>query len=150
MNKYLLHLPIVSRVLLGIVLIIAGAEKIVQPAEFARAIGNYHIMPYGLENVMAIILPWLEVIIGSALIFGFMVDGAAVLSLGMMTVFVVAISSAILRGYNIECGCGLKSGEMVGMGKIIEDSIYILMSLLIIFRSEKKWECFPNSTSKTI
>ena len=135
---------------MGLVLVIAGVDKIIQPAEFAKAIDNYHIVPYGFENLIAIILPWLEVIVGTALITGFMVDGAAILSLGMMTFFVVAISSAILRGYNIECGCGLKSGEMVGAGKIIEDLVYILMCVLIVFRKEKKWEIFPNFVSKNI
>lgn len=150
MKLYNSNVIILSRLVLGLVLIVAGVDKIIQPAEFAKAIDNYHIVPYGFENLIAIILPWLEVIVGTALITGFMVDGAAILSLGMMTFFVVAISSAILRGYNIECGCGLKPGAMVGAGKIIEDLLYILLCVLIIFRKEKKWEIFPNFSSKNI
>ncbi len=143
-----IHLPfvvvLVARVILGSVLIIAGWDKITDPATFARAIDNYHILPYGLENSAAIVLPWLEVILGISIIIGFMVDGAAGLSLGLMIMFITAIIIAILRGYNIECGCGLRPGEMVGVGKVIEDLFYIVMCVLLIFRSEKRWEIGTN------
>jgi len=143
-----IHLPfvvvLVARVILGSVLIIAGWDKITDPATFARAIDNYHILPYGLENSAAIVLPWLEVILGISIIIGFMVDGASGLSLGLMIMFITAIIIAILRGYNIECGCGLRPGEMVGVGKVIEDLFYIVMCVLLIFRSEKRWEIGTN------
>jgi hypothetical protein len=63
--------------------------------------------------------------------------------MAMMGMFIIAIGSAILRGYNIECGCGLKEGEMVGVGKIIEDSIYFLLVWLIYKRSGNWFEILP-------
>jgi hypothetical protein len=65
--------------------------------------------------------------------------------MGLLVVFIIAISSAILRGFNIECGCGLKEGEIVGVQKILENTIFFLMGLCIINRTSPKYEIFPKS-----
>lgn len=133
------------RILLGIVLIWSSVGKIADPATFARDIDNYHLVPWGLENTMAIILPWLEATVGLGLILGIMVRGAALWTVSMMAVFIVAIGSALLRGYNIECGCGLKEGEMVGIGKLLEDVIYFFIGWVVYSRHNGYLEIFPKS-----
>ena len=55
---------LIARLILGGVFIYASLDKIAHPAEFAKAIGNYHVVPFGLENLMALALPWLELIAG--------------------------------------------------------------------------------------
>ena len=112
------------RLLLGLMWVWASIEKIQNPAEFSRDISNYHIVPFGLENLTAIVVPWLELLIGLGLIIGVMIDGAAILSAGLMIVFIVLISQAILRGFNIECRCGLKEGQVVGWDKILENIFF--------------------------
>ncbi len=131
------------RILIGGILIYASINKIVDPGGFARAIDNYHLIPFGLENSMAIVLPWIELIVGICLIFGLFIDGAAFLVIVMMIIFIVAITFAILSGYNIECGCGLKPGEMVGIRKIIEDLIYLIFAWMIIKRPHHRFELYP-------
>ena len=132
-----------ARVLIGGILIYASVDKIINPSEFARAINNYHIIPFGLENSMAIIFSWLELTIGICLIVGVFIDGASFLVIIMMMIFIVAITYAILSGYNIECGCGLKPGEMVGMQKIIEDLTYLILAWMILKRPNRKLELYP-------
>ncbi|MEA1882775.1 MAG: MauE/DoxX family redox-associated membrane protein, partial [Candidatus Marinimicrobia bacterium] len=56
------------RLIVGIIFIYASWDKIAHPAEFAKAIGNYHAVPFGLENMMAMVLPWLELLVGICLI----------------------------------------------------------------------------------
>ena len=136
---------VILRIILGSVFIYASIDKIINPNEFARNIANYHIIPFGLENFIAIVLPWLELFIGIGLLVGFFVDGSAILSMGLLVIFIVAISSAILRGYNIECGCGLDEGELVGTKKLLENSILILTGLLVLNRKLKYLEFFSNS-----
>ena len=58
---------ILCRIVLGGVFIYASIDKIMHPEEFAKAIGNYHVLPFGLENLLALTLPWLELIADSAL-----------------------------------------------------------------------------------
>ncbi|MEE8478687.1 MAG: MauE/DoxX family redox-associated membrane protein [Candidatus Neomarinimicrobiota bacterium] len=143
MKNRLNIIVLMVRILVGGILIYASASKIIDPGGFARAIDNYHIIPFGLENIMAIILPWLELIVGICLIIGVFIDGAAFLVIIMMVVFISAITFAIFNGYNIECGCGLKPGELVGIRKIIEDLIYLILALIILKRPNRRFEFFP-------
>lgn len=134
------------RLIIGITFIYASWDKIVHPAAFATAIGNYHAVPFGLENMIAMVLPWLELLVGICLIAGIMVDGAAIMSVVMMVVFIFAISQAMARGIDIDCGCFKVSeagGTKVGFRRLFEDFIYLGMSFVILYRNEKGLEFFP-------
>ena len=128
------------RIVLGIIFIAASIDKIIDPASFARDIANYHVVPYGLENMIAIFLPWLELFIGLSLIFGFMVDGASLISGVLLILFILIIFQATMRGFNIECGCGLKEGDLVGWRKIFEDIVFLLGAYLVYKRKTKLYE----------
>ena len=65
---------ILLRFMIGGVFIWACHDKIIDPSKFAREISNYHVIPFGLENTIAIILPWLELFIGVGLIAGFYIN----------------------------------------------------------------------------
>ena len=145
MNKLHPWLIVLIRVLLGVIFIYASYDKVLDPGKFARDIANYHIIPFGLENLIAIILPWLELFIGIGLIAGLMVDGASMISGGLMTIFILFILQATLRGFNIECGCGLKEGEMVGWNKILENLVFLGASYLVWQRQQKLFEFFPKT-----
>ena len=139
----------ISRIILGVVLIAASIDKILHPEAFAKVIGNYNVLPFGLENFLAIILPILEFVVGCCLIFGIMLDGSAIITAGMMFVFIIALSQAMIRGIDINCGCFKVSaenpGSQVGFRRIIEDIIYLGLSLFILNRGERKWELYPKS-----
>tara|TARA_Y100000590_G_scaffold31989_1_gene35357 strand:+ start:395 stop:844 length:450 start_codon:yes stop_codon:yes gene_type:complete len=145
MNKYYGFFFIVIRFLLGCMWVWASLDKILDSSQFSRDIANFHIIPFGLENLVAIVLPWLELLIGIGLIFGVMVDGAAYISSGLMLLFIVLISQAILRGFNIECGCGLKEGQLVGWEKILENIVFFGASYMVLTRPKKVFELFPKS-----
>ena len=142
-------IALLCRVILGIVLIYASIDKIVHPAEFAKAIGNYNVLPFGLENLLGIVLPVLELLVGICLVLGIMIDGSAIIAGGMMVVFIIAISQALFRGIDIDCGCFKvtveNGGHQVGIRRIIEDFIYLGMALMVLSRGEKKWELYPKS-----
>ena len=141
-NKWIV---LIFRLTLGAMFIYASLDKINDPVTFSDDIRAYQIVPFGFENSLAIILPWLELLTGIGMVIGVMVDGAALISMGLLVVFIIAISSAILRGFNIECGCGLKEGEIVGTQKLLENTIFFLMGLCIINRTSPKYEIFPKS-----
>ena len=61
--------------------------------------------------LLAVTLPWLEVVVGLMLVTGFWRREAATVTAGLLVVFVVAVSLALLRGIDIEnCGCFSVSG----------------------------------------
>ncbi len=125
--------------LIAALFIFAGISKILDPVTFARDIDNYRLLPYLLVTLMAIILPWLEVLCGIFLIIGSWKKGAAFLLLLLTFMFLIAISSAIARGLDITCGCFSRTleGTKVGYTKLIEDVILFVIILLINLREEK-------------
>ena len=142
MNKYL---TLFFRIVVGAIFLLASFDKIIDPAKFARDISNYHIVPLGLENTIALILPWLEFFIGTGLIIGVMVDGSIIISSVLLITFNIMIAQAMARGFNIDCGCGLKEGQLVGFEKLIENFIFILFSYFVYVRKEKFLEFFPKT-----
>ena len=145
MNKIHPLLLYFIRFLLGFVFIVASYDKIIDPIQFSRDIANYHIVPFGLENSIAIILPWLELFLGLGLILGIFIDGSSIISGCLLILFNLLVIQAIMRGFNIECGCGLKDGEMVGWSKVIENLVLVGASYLT-FKSKKRIiEIYPKS-----
>ena len=140
-------LVMVCRIFLGFMFIYASLDKIAHPEEFAKQIGYYKALPFGLENLLAIILPWAELIMGICLIAGLLVDGAALVSIIMMLVFILAISQAMLRGIDITCGCFKVSADSdkLGLDTIIRDIVFLVMSFIVLNRQERKFEFLPKS-----
>tara|TARA_Y100001936_G_C15883519_1_gene564086 strand:- start:97 stop:546 length:450 start_codon:yes stop_codon:yes gene_type:complete len=145
MNKINPYLILLIRCLLGIVFVYASYDKILDPGKFARDIANYHIVPFGLENSIAIILPWLELLIGAGIILGIFLDGSVVLSGSFLILFIVMIFQAMMRGFNIECGCGLKEGEMVGWSKILENIVFLGASYIVFYSRNRVLEIYPKT-----
>jgi putative oxidoreductase len=98
-------LSLCLRMILGVIFFYAGIIKILDPQGFALAVYNYHILPGFLINPVAVILPWVEVIAGAALILGILVPGAALIVSGLLAVFLCALAAALVRGLDISCGC---------------------------------------------
>ena len=145
MNKINPYLILLIRCLLGLVFVYASYDKILDPGKFARDIANYHIVPFGLENSIAIILPWLELLIGAGIILGIFIDGSIVLSGSFLILFIFMIFQAMMRGFNIECGCGLKEGEMVGWSKILENIVFLGASYIVFYSRNRVLEIYPKT-----
>ena len=145
MNKINPYLILLIRCLLGLVFLYASYDKILDPGKFARDIANYHIVPFGLENSIAIILPWLELLIGAGIILGIFLDGSVVLSGSFLILFIFMIFQAMMRGFNIECGCGLKEGEMVGWTKILENIVFLGASYIVFYSRNRVLEIYPKT-----
>jgi uncharacterized membrane protein YphA (DoxX/SURF4 family) len=99
--------PLVSglRVALGVVFIVASLDKIQDPAAFAENIANYRIVPHEFIHIIAITLPWLEIVVGALLLLGIWTRANAALAFGMLFAFILAISQALIRDLDISCGC---------------------------------------------
>jgi len=145
MNRLNEYLVVIIRIILGTIFLWASFDKIIDPAQFARSISNYHIVPLGLENSVAIILPWIEFFIGSGLILGIMVDGATMITSFLLVIFNIMISQAIMRGFNIDCGCGLRDGQLVGVEKILENFVLLGGSYILSIRASTLLEIYPKT-----
>lgn len=131
-NRYFL---LAARFVLGMVFIAAAVPKIAGPEAFAVSIEAYELLPVFAVNAAAIVMPWIELICGLFLIAGVHTRPSAALLGALLAFFIVAISVAVLRGLNINCGCfGGADDSPVGWGKVLED-VVLLVPAWVILRS---------------
>lgn len=131
-------LLLASRLVLGMVFVVAAIPKLANPGSFATAIEAYELVPYAAVNIIAITIPWVELICGIFLIGGvYLRPGACLLGI-LLSVFIVAITAAVFRGLNINCGCfGEAGGETVGWNKVIEDIALLIPALIVFTRGRR-------------
>jgi len=98
-------LAIRVQIALGVLFVAAALPKIVDPPSFAHMIYNYKIMPWSWINPMALVLPWIELLCGLALILGIWTGTARTMIAALLLVFIAAISINLGRGNAIDCGC---------------------------------------------
>lgn len=99
------YLAVVFRLTLGVVFVVASLDKLSDPGAFARSIANYRILPHSTVNLLAICLPWVEVLCGLTLTLGLFTRASLLVVDGLLAVFIVAIVSALRRDLDIACGC---------------------------------------------
>jgi uncharacterized membrane protein YphA (DoxX/SURF4 family) len=102
MKQYLWR---VVAIIIGGLFIYAGAVKVIDPAEFARDIDNYKMLPWQASIWIGLYLPWLEIFCGVALIVRVLYRGSVFLLTALMTLFIVITIIAKARGLDISCGC---------------------------------------------
>jgi uncharacterized membrane protein YphA (DoxX/SURF4 family) len=104
-------LGLAVRLVVGIVFIYAAYSKIARPGDFAWNIAMYQMLHYSNVNLLAIILPWVEIICGVTLILGIWTRGSAVAVCGMTVMFIWALLHAIAHEIEMtSCGCFSQEG----------------------------------------
>jgi uncharacterized membrane protein YphA (DoxX/SURF4 family) len=135
----------VARIVLGAIFIYASWHKLRMPGEFALDIFHYQLAPGFLVNATAILLPWVELFAGIALIVAPRLRfGAAILILGMLVVFTSAIAINLYRGIDVTCGCFSSGGkgQRIGTMKVFENLGMIIAAWFLVYR-EKALEPKP-------
>ncbi len=131
-----MKLNVILRLLVGGAFVVAGALKVADPAKFALDVSNYRLVPYELINLVAILLPWIEITSGLFVLAGIWLRAAALVITSLTVVFLVLIVSALARGLNIECGCfGTVGGKHIGLVNLVIDSALLALSALLVKRS---------------
>jgi uncharacterized membrane protein YphA (DoxX/SURF4 family) len=148
----LLRRPLLHALLgiaLGAVFLYAAYDKILHPADFARIVYHYqligpnqHVGPWA-SNLLAVTLPWIEVVLGLALLTGVWRREGATLASVLLVVFVVAVSAALARNIDLEnCGCFSVSGEgrAAGIQLILADLLMLGGALVLALVTPQRQE----------
>ncbi|MBF8188729.1 DoxX family membrane protein [Nonomuraea sp. K274] len=106
----------VARLVLGGVLIVAGALKIGNPADSVVAVKAYQLLPDSIAVPVGYALPILEIVVGVLLVVGLLTRVAAVVAGLLMFAFVFGIAWAWANGLRIDCGC-FGGGGQLGAGQ---------------------------------
>ena len=105
-------LTLLARLILGGVLIAAGALKVGNLQQSAMAVRAYELLPIWMANLFGYALPWIEIGIGLLLVLGALVRINGLLGALIMLAFIIAIAQAWARGLSIDCGCFGDGGEI--------------------------------------
>jgi putative oxidoreductase len=129
-------IELAARIVVGLVFLLYGLDKIAHPDDFARAIANYRLLPEALVNLVAVTLPWVECVCGLLLLAGQWVRSAALVSAFLLSVFVVAVSITLARGLDIACGClDADAGRKVGMKLLVEDLLLLGAAAVLVLKA---------------
>ena len=141
------RIELAARLILGGMFVYASYDKILAPAVFAKIIYGYDLFPAPFINLIAIIVPFLELVAGLALIIGFYPRSAALIVNAMLLFFLTALSINLIRGHEFDCGCfSINSGaQKTFAGELISRDLLILaLGLYIFFYRRKRKFCILN------
>ena len=132
------NISMVCSVALGGTLLIAGVSELNTAARFAEIIANYRILGAVGSQFLAVVLPWCEVCTGLLLLVRIWPRASGITAALLFTMFGIAVSSALIRGLNIECGCfGTSSGARVGLKLLAIDLGGLAASAFVIGVAEE-------------
>jgi len=142
-----------ARLLLGVVLVVAGALKLPDPAAAVRAVRAYRLLPEVLVGPVAFGLPVLEIAVGLALLAGLFVRTAAIAAAVLMVVFLAAGGAAWARGLQIDCGCfggggQVAAGRTAYPGEVARDVGLLLVALALARRPASRFALGGRSDTK--
>ena len=132
-------LDLVARGAAGAVFLYAGVVKSLDFEATLLAVRGYRLVPAFLERPIAYGLPWLEIALGLLLLLGlstrFAGFGVALLS----TIFLVAMSQALLRGLAIGCGCFGRGTGRLSWLDLARDLPLLVAGLYLASRTDGPW-----------
>jgi len=136
-------MELASRWILGATFIYASYSKIFSPADFAKIIYGYGLFPAPLINLIAIIVPFLELVAALALLLGVYPRSAALIVNALLVAFIILISINLIRGHEFNCGCfALKNsaGQVSSSSTIIRDIVFLALGLQVfLFKQPRRW-----------
>ena len=127
-------LQIGLRLLLGGMFLVAAFPKVMNPAAFAMAVRGYKIIPFAYSNLFAIAVSWAELFAAVMLILGILTRKSAAAIGMLLVVFIVAISTVMVRGMVVDCGCFGEKGGSNTSWLLIVRNVGLLAACIIVIK----------------
>ena len=130
-------LSALTRLGLAAMFAISGWSKISDLENTVRSVRAYQILPEAVVRPFAYGLPLIELCVAVILVLGIGTRLGALLTAALMVMFMVAVSSAWIRGLHIDCGCfGGAGGEVPDpvpgyITVLLRDAALLLVSLAL-------------------
>ena len=120
------------RIALGVAFVYAALAKVPNMAAFAEDVANYRLVPAVAVPALASALVGLELLAGLALVVGLAPRGAAAVVSVLLATFVLALSQALVRGIDLDCGCFGGKGP-VSWSAVVRDLALLAAGVLIVW-----------------
>ena len=141
-----------SRLILGGVLLAAGYLKYDALDKSQMAVRAYEMLPIPVANLIGIILPFAEILMGLLLILGAGTRVMGILGALLMLVFVIGISQAWARGLSIDCGCfggggQVEPGSASYLPELLRDAGLAALGIYLFLYPQSKFALDKSSTA---
>ncbi|WP_242345715.1 DoxX family protein [Anaeromyxobacter terrae] len=121
------------RIGLGGTFLYAAGTKLPDMAAFAETLANYRLVPPSLVPVAAAAVIGVELALGLLLVTGRLARGAALVATGLLAVFTLGLSQALLRGIDLRCGC-FGGNESATWLTVLRDAGMLAVALALLLR----------------
>ena len=133
-----------ARLILGGVLLVAGALKVIGPQSSVAAVRAYELVPSWLDRPIGWGLPFLELGLGLLLLAGLLTRQTAAVAGLLVVVFLIAVVSAAARGLSLDCGCFGGGGEVAPgqtayAGEIVRDLGLLALSVWLVWQPRSRF-----------
>lgn len=126
--------------LLAALFFCAGTLKFLQPGAFLGDIQAFHLLPHPLALAAAYFIPALEIAAALGLCSSRFRTESCGIIMALTGVFIVALSSAWVRGLDISCGCFGRSDMQANYPLLIGRNLLVLAACgTIMFLRTSVW-----------
>lgn len=128
-----------ARLGLAGVWLVSGALKAADPLQTTVAVDAYDVLPPVGVEVVAALLPWVEIALGLLLLVGLGTRLVAVLSGLLMLAFIAGVAQAWVRGLSIDCGCfggggQVEPGRTAYVTELLRDTGFLALAAWLVVR----------------
>jgi putative oxidoreductase len=129
--------PLIARLFLAALFIIAGALKIGHPDDLAATITDFALgLPALVVAVLAVALPLLEILLGIYLAVGWFLPATSAAACALLIAFIVVLASVVARGIHTSCGCfGPADSSFATWWTVGRDALFALPAVYLAWWS---------------
>ena len=128
-----------ARLGLAAVFLISGYIKAIDLDQTYVAVQAYQVLPKAAIEPVSVLLPWFEIALGVLVLLGVGTRLVAVISAGLLLLFIAGVAQAWARGLNIDCGCfgggGQVAPDKTSYGtELLRDTGFLALAVWLIVR----------------
>ena len=120
---------LIASIVLGLTFVVAGGSKIAAGPSWP-----VHVRELGAPSIAAPVLPWVELLVGAALIAQLFEPIAAWSAIALTVAFTALIARRLLQGRRPVCACfGAWSAKPIGLGHLVRNAALLALGVLALF-----------------
>jgi uncharacterized membrane protein YphA (DoxX/SURF4 family)/thiol-disulfide isomerase/thioredoxin len=127
------------RLILGVIFIVASISKLQDIAKFVSTVVSYGMLPDVLGRLYGYLAPWVELLVGCALILGVFVRLSAAVLIPLIISFMIASSYALANAVGGTCGCFGKFLTLSYPAALSIDVLMLIAALILLFQRDMEF-----------
>ena len=154
MNPRLMEaISLLSRWFVAGVFLYASYDKVWEPANFARSVATYDLLPLWAVAGVSVTLAWLEFLVGVLLALGIRTRAAASWAVGLLLMFTGLMLYAGITGAGFDCGCfpgggGQAAAHQAGYEGALRDVLFLMPALWAAWRPGSWLALTPQASAR--